>query len=217
MASATKQNALRDWHLAWASPRLLPVSVQVDLCGGPNAGHDTSGQRLLASARRVATVPATPSDLLGPRAGRVWRFRTLDVPLVALKAAGAAGGGSVNDAYLAGLLGGLARYHDAMGAPITDLPVAVPVSLRRPDDPHGGNRFTAVQIAGPASIAGPLERIAAIRAQILSARVEPALGLIGLAAPAVLSRLPADLAHAARGRMGLQADLSAPHPKPPCC
>src|SRR2546423_14779940 len=95
-----------------------------------------------------------------------------------------------------------------MGAPITDVPVAVPVSLRRPDDPHGGNRFTAVQIAGPASIAGPLERIAAIRAQILSARVEPALDLIGLAAP-VISRLPADLVHAARGRMGPQADPSA--------
>ena len=191
--------------LPGAARRLAPALGRMAVHPRASAA---AGQRLLASARRVATVPATPSDLLGLRAGRVWRFRTLDVPLVALKAAGAAGGGSVNDAYLAGLLGGLARYHDAMGAPITDLPVAVPVSLRRPDDPHGGNRFTAVQIAGPASIAGPLERIAAIRAQILSARVEPALGLIGLAAP-VLSRLPADLAHAARGRMGLQADLSA--------
>lgn len=168
----------------------------------------TAAQRLLASARRVATVPATASELLKPRSGRIWRFRTFDVPLAALKAAGAAGGGSVNDAYVAGLLGGLARYHEALGAPIQNVPVAMPVSMRRPDDPRGGNRFTAVQIAGPASVVAPLERIAVIRAETLRARAEPALGLVGLAAP-VLSRLPAEVAHAVRGLMGAQADLSA--------
>ena len=167
-----------------------------------------AGQRFLGSLRRVSSAPGTPSELLRPRTGRTWRFRTLEASLGELKAAGRAVGGSLNDAYLAALLGGLARYHDRFGAEVVDLPVAVPVSLRRPDDPQGGNRFTAVQIAGPATIADPLERMAAIRALILAARGEPALDLAGLAAP-VLSRLPADIAILARSRVGAQADLSA--------
>lgn len=171
-------------------------------------GTAAAAQRYAGSLRRVSSAPGTPSDLLRPRSGRTWRLRTLEVGLAELKAAGRSVGGSVNDAYLAGLLGGLARYHDHFGADAGDLPVAVPVSIRRPGDPEGGNRFTAVQIAGPAHLRDPSERMAAIRAQILAARAEPALDLAGAAAP-VLSRLPSELSILLRGRMGAQADLSA--------
>jgi hypothetical protein len=106
------------------------------------------------------------------------------------------------------LLGGFRRYHAHFGAEIGDIPVAIPVSLRRADDPMGGNRFSAAQIAGPASIGDPAERIAAIRGTVLAARAEPALDLAGLAAP-VLSRLPSEVAILARGHIGAQADLSA--------
>jgi diacylglycerol O-acyltransferase / wax synthase len=192
-------------ELPAAARSLVPALARI--VGRPR-GSAARGIRLLGSLRRVSSTPAAPSPLLRPRSGRAWRFQTVECRLDELKAAGRAAGGSVNDAYLAALLGGLRRYHAHFGAEIGDIPVAIPVSLRRADDPMGGNRFSAAQIAGPASIADPAERIAAIRGTVLAARAEPALDLAGLAAP-VLSRLPSEVAILARAHIGAQADLSA--------
>ena len=149
-----------------------------------------------------------PSPLFAGRAGQPWRFEVLECPLAELKAAGRAAGASLNDAYLAALLGGLRLYHERHGVDLGTLPVAVPVSLRRADDPQGGNRFTAVMLAGPAGIRDPGERMAVIHGAVLSARAEPALDVAGLASP-VLSRLPSQVALAARGRVGAAADLAS--------
>jgi len=69
-------------------------------------------------------------------------------PLADLKAAGRAAGGSVNDAFLAALLGGFRRYHEHFGVPVDLLPMALPISLRTADDPAGGNRFAGARFAG---------------------------------------------------------------------
>ena len=69
--------------------------------------------------------------------------------LADLRAAAKAAGGSVNDAYLAALSGGLGRYHEALGLPVDELPMALPVSLRTADDPAAGNRITGITIAAP--------------------------------------------------------------------
>jgi hypothetical protein len=166
--------------------------------------------RLAASLRRVAGASAsgTPSPLLPQQAGRDWRFGTLECELADLKAAGRFVGGSVNDAYLSALLGGLRRYHEALGTELGDVPVVVPVSVRRPDDPIGGNHFTGAFFAGPSSIADPAERMAAIRGAILSVREEPALDLLGTLAPA-LNRLPAALLGRVLGGIAPRVELSA--------
>ena len=62
------------------------------------------------SLRRVLTPPpAERSPLLRGGGGVGYRFVLHDVPLSDLKAAGKAAGGSVNDAFLAGLLGAFRR------------------------------------------------------------------------------------------------------------
>src|SRR5205809_822989 len=70
------------------------------------------------SARRVLSPPpAEPSPLLRRRS-LVSRTVVLELPLADLRAAAKAVGGSVNDAYLAALCGGLGRYHEVLGVPV---------------------------------------------------------------------------------------------------
>jgi len=142
-----------------------------------------------ASARRVlGPPPVAPSPLLRRRS-LVSRTHVLEVPLADLRAAGKAAGGSVNDAYLAALSGGLGRYHEALGVPVGELPLALPVSLRTADDPAAGNRITGVTIAAPAGEPDPAERIQLIRAQVIARRAESAIDVLDRIAP-VLSLLP---------------------------
>lgn len=147
------------------------------------------------SARRVLSPqPAEQSPLLRRRS-LVSRTIVLELPLADLRTAAKSvevpGGGtaSVNDAYLAALCGGLARYHEALGVPVDAIPLALPVSLRGADDRASGNRFTGVTIAAPVGEPDPVERMRQVREQVVARRSEPALDVIGRLAPA-LSLLP---------------------------
>ncbi len=82
------------------------------------------------SLRRLwATDGADPSPLLRNRS-RSRQFAALDIPLAALKQAANEAGCTVNDAYLAGLLGGFRRYQRKQGAEPGNVPMAVPISVR---------------------------------------------------------------------------------------
>jgi diacylglycerol O-acyltransferase / wax synthase len=142
------------------------------------------------SLRRVLTPPPTErSRLLRGGGGVGYRFVLHDVPLSDLKAAGKAAGGSVNDAFLAGLLGAFRRYHEHHGVPVDLMPIGIPVSLRTSDDPAGGNRFAGARFAAPVGEPDPRTRIEIIREFVVTARAEPAIGFLDLVSP-TLSRLP---------------------------
>jgi hypothetical protein len=141
------------------------------------------------SARRVLGPPSVAPSPLLRRRSLVSRTHVLEVPLADLRAAAKAAGGSVNDAYLAALSGGLGRYHEALGVPVGELPLALPVSLRTADDPAAGNRITGVTIAAPVGESDPAERIRLVREQVIARRGEPALTVLDRIAP-VLSLLP---------------------------
>lgn len=143
------------------------------------------------SAVRVARQPADPSPLL-QRRSLATRSEVLDIRLSDLRKAAKVVGGSINDAYLAGLCGALGRYHQVLGASIETLPMGVPVSLRTEADAVGGNRYGGLNLAAPLSVADPVARMKEIRAQMARGRGEPALGLLGSVAP-VLNILPSVL------------------------
>ncbi|MFV0494284.1 wax ester/triacylglycerol synthase family O-acyltransferase [Mycobacterium sp.] len=144
-------------------------------------GYAVSGARVLNRA-------AEPSPLLRRRS-LTSRTEAIDLRLSDLHRAAKAGGGSINDAYLAGLCGALRRYHEALGMPITTLPMAVPVNLRSEGDAAGGNNFTGVNLAAPVGTVDPVSRMKKIRAQMTQRRDEPAMNIVGAMAP-VLSVLP---------------------------
>lgn len=83
------------------------------------------------------------------------RLLTFDVPFAGLHDVARQVGCHVNDAYLAGLIDGLRRYHEKAGAAPDHLRVTVPISQRSSDDAAGGNRITLVRIRGTGGGDGP--------------------------------------------------------------
>jgi WS/DGAT/MGAT family acyltransferase len=160
------------------------------------------------SLYRVLTPPSAAGSPLLAKRSLSWRFTALDVPFADLRAAGKTAGGSVNDAFLAALLGAYRRYHAAMGSPIDSIPMTIPISLRKPGEPQGGNRITAARFAAPVSTADPRARIEQVRALVLAARGEPALDAVGVISP-LMARLPGSLTARIAGPLTKANDLQA--------
>lgn len=114
---------------------------------GSVVGYAMSGARVLGPV-------ADPSPVLRRRSLSS-RSEAIDIKFGDLHRAAKAAGGSINDAYLAGLCGALRLYHEAKGVPIDALPMAVPVNLRSEADPAGGNRFAGVNLAAPIGLQDP--------------------------------------------------------------
>ncbi|MBB2991756.1 WS/DGAT/MGAT family acyltransferase [Mycolicibacterium iranicum] len=140
------------------------------------------------SGVRVVGPVADPSPILRRRSLSS-RSEAIDIAFGDLHRASKAAGGSINDAYLAGVCGALRLYHEAKGVPVDSLPMAVPVNLRSEDDPAGGNRFAGVNLAAPIGLADPEVRIKDIHSQMRSKREERAIDMVGAIAP-VVSFLP---------------------------
>jgi len=200
--------------VAASDPSPTPLSLVADglreeLVGGPARAIGAAGSALGAlgrvlrdpagtaeraldyglSLRRMLSPPAAERSPLLRGGGFGYRLVVHDVALAELKAAGKAAGGSVNDAFLAGVLGAFRRYHEHCGQPVDQLPMAIPISLRDSGDPMGGNKFTGARFVAPMGEADPHTRIQLIREFILNVRAEPAIGFLGLISP-VLSKLP---------------------------
>ncbi len=116
-------------------------------------------------------------------------FEAVDVPLAALHDAGARHGGTLNDAFLAALAGGMRRYHEHHTACVNWLRLTMPVSVRLPDDELAGNRVTLVRLDLPVGITDPVRRLAVVHAICDAERHEPALRR-SEAIAGVLNRLP---------------------------
>jgi diacylglycerol O-acyltransferase len=158
------------------------------------------------SGGRVVSMVAEPSPLLRRRSLST-RSEAIDIRLADLRAAAKAAGGSINDAYLAGVCGALRMYHEAMGVPVDTLPMAVPVNIRSEADPAGGNRFAGVNLAAPIGVVDPTARILQIRAQMTERREEPAIDVMTAVAP-VLAVLPTALLESVIGSI-VASDVQA--------
>ena len=150
-----------------------------------------------------ATVPHSP----------IMRARTLarslgtfDVPLDDLKRAGKAAGGSLNDAFVAGVVGGLARYHELHGEHVDDLRMVMPINLRETSAALGGNHFTPARFLVPMTIKDPAERIVELGRITRLVRDEPAVALTDALA-GVLNQLPTTVTTAVFGAMLKGADF----------
>lgn len=126
----------------------------------------STAARLLSTGRSAAEVLAPANRLLSPvmtGRGLRRRYAPVDVPLARLKLAGRVAGGTVNDAFLGAVTGGLRRYHELHGRPVEALRVTLPISTRAEGDPEEGNRIALVRYVVPVGIADPVRRIQADR------------------------------------------------------
>lgn len=151
---------------------------------------DHAAQFAASAARVLAPPPTGTSELMRMGSRTRWAYGTLSCDLLELRAAAKAVGGTINDAYVCSILGGLRIYHEKSGLEVGDLVLNMPVSMRRGDDLRGGNRFAAAFLTAPASIVDPVERMKALREVVEQVSGEPALDFFSLVLP-VLNRAPA--------------------------
>jgi hypothetical protein len=140
--------------------------------------------RMAASAVRMLRPHRGPLSPLMTGRGTTYTSMTLDVPFEAVRAAAKTHGGTLNDAFLAAVTGGLRRYHEHHGSEVGALRVNVPVSLRAEGQ---GATVNAVSIARVELDAGETDvaaRFADASTAVRDARDEPMLPLADLAADA---------------------------------
>jgi WS/DGAT/MGAT family acyltransferase len=144
----------------------------------------TSLVRLLSPS----TAPLSP--LMTSRSLSV-HFDELDFPIDSLKKASKVVSGRLNDAFVAGVAGGLRRYHEKHGCEVDSLRMTMPINVRNATTANvAGNQFVPARFPVPVGIDDPIERMAAIRLLVEHERAEPALMLTDAIAN-VLNRLPA--------------------------
>ena len=136
-----------------AAPKLLFNAIRRPLQTAASAGE------LAASVyRTMRPVTETGSPLMKDRT-LVRRLAVHEVPLPKLKEAAHRSGGALNDAFVAGITGGLRRYHELHGVTVGDLHLTMPISVRKDGDDMGGNHITLARFDVPAGVADPAERI----------------------------------------------------------
>jgi diacylglycerol O-acyltransferase len=133
---------------------------------------------VVAIASSLGRFVAPVSDTLSP----IMKRRSLDrylglfeVDHADLKRAGAVVGGTLNDAFVSAISGGLRRYHELHNAPVAELRVTMPISLRREGDPEGGNRITLERFTVPVGEGNPAVRVQVTGWRCRAARYEEAL------------------------------------------
>jgi len=129
------------------------------------------------------------------------RLDTLELSTEKLRAAAKLVDGKLNDAFVAGVAGGLRLYHEAHGAPVESLRMTMPINVREGETAKvAGNQFAPARFPVPVGIVDPRERMAKIRTLVAEQRAEPALGMVADVS-GVLNRLPAAVTTSLFGSM----------------
>jgi WS/DGAT/MGAT family acyltransferase len=155
-----------------------------------NAAKNPVGVAQSAS-RQLLVTDQSKSPLWHGKRSMGRRFDILRADLDAAKAAGKKLGGTLNDLYVTGVAGGVGAYHRALGAPVEELRMSMPISTRT-DKSAGGNSFAPTRVVVPVAIEHPAERFNAIRERISGVRDEQALSMAG-SLTGLLTSLPSPL------------------------
>lgn len=183
------------------------MSATLATVGDPRGAPARAGEALggaRAALRQIAVTEPARSPLWRERSLRR-RIEVLRVPLAEAREVGERLGGTVNDWFVTGATGAAGAYHRAVGSPVDELRMAMPVSTRRASgatSTSGANSFTPTRVLVPAGIVDPALRFDAVRSALRVDRGERALGsvsrLVGM-----LSVLPAPvLTRVARQQVG---------------
>lgn len=189
IAAVLFDNLQRPGHGASAPSRSLAVRPRAV----PAVRHPV--KTALAAVPTALSIYRAARPIAGPRSP-IMRSRTptrhldiLEVSRTALQLAGRAAGGSLNDAFVAAVAGGLRRYHECHGVSVEELVMSMPISIRNQQDAAGGNRATLMRLAVPVGITDPALRIREVHERTSKAKREKSLAYTQLIA-ASLNAMP---------------------------
>jgi WS/DGAT/MGAT family acyltransferase len=153
------------------------------------AGRELA-EALASVARLLQPVSEPLSPLLRGRSMRL-HLDVLSVPLPRLKAAAKQARGTLNDAFVSGVVEGLRRYHERHGVAVERLRMTMPINVREGEaGRRAGNQFVPARLEVPTDVLDPVERMRRIGETVRRARAEPALPLVDEIS-SFLNRFPA--------------------------
>jgi diacylglycerol O-acyltransferase len=155
-----------------------------DVIRHPMQTAASAGELTASVYRTMRPVRETGSPLMKERT-LVRQLSVHEVPLAGLKEAAHRSGGALNDAFVAGIAGGLRRYHERHGVSVGDLHLTMPISIRTEDDDEGGNHITLARFDVPVGVADPAERISETRERTTRVRNERSTPYIQIIAGAM--------------------------------
>ena len=176
----------------WAPAARAAARLVGDLLTHPDRQVRAAGRLARSVTRTLAPSRGDGSPALVGRSLDRWLSVT-ERPLDALRRAADTAGGTVNDVLLAAVAGALDAYHRRQHEPVRTVRVTMPISVRCPDDPPGGNRFVPARFTLPVDDPDPRARVLVARALVRRWRAEPALASSNAVA-AALDLLPPALA-----------------------
>lgn len=154
--------------------------------------------------RQLAVTEAARSPLWTQRSLRR-RLEVLSIPVSEAKDVAGRLGGTVNDWFVTGATGAAGAYHRALGAPVEELRMAMPVSTRSGTSEgrgDGTNHFAPTRSLVPSGIEDPVRRFDAVQAVLRRNRTERAVGSVDRLA-GLLAVLPTPvLTRVARQQVG---------------
>jgi WS/DGAT/MGAT family acyltransferase len=156
-----------------AADTAVPIATRA-LTDPMGAAEDVA--HVLKSVARFLAVPSRPMSPLMTGRSINYHFVTFELPLAELKAAAKPHGLSLNDAFIAAVMGGLRIYHERRDEPVAELRCNMPISLRNPERP-AQNAVTIARFEVPVGIVDPVERMHAVRRIVDGWKREPALHL----------------------------------------
>jgi diacylglycerol O-acyltransferase / wax synthase len=163
-----------------------PLGLAAGAVSGAVGALASPGEAPARTARAVATTGSLLRQLAVTDGARspLWtgrslrrRLEVLSVPLDDAKRAAKALGGTLNDVFVTAAAGGAGAYHRAMGKPVGELRMAMPVSTRT-GRAVGGNAFTPTRALVPAGVEDPARRFTMVRDRLAALKAEPGVGLI---------------------------------------
>jgi WS/DGAT/MGAT family acyltransferase len=185
------------------------------LVTNPIASAQAAAEAISSLGRLLRPVGEPLSPIMRGRSLSV-RFDKLEFSVDALRAASKRVDGKLNDAFVAGVAGGLRLYHEAHGAPIEAIRMSMPINIRDANsEAVAGNQFVPARFPIPVGEVDPLERMRRIRGLVGAQRAERGLPMIeGVAG--VLTRLPAAFATELFGSVQRGVDITTSNvPGPP--
>ncbi|MGD9704470.1 MAG: wax ester/triacylglycerol synthase domain-containing protein [Acidimicrobiia bacterium] len=194
-------------RLAGWSMTAVPKAASAAMLHPARAASDAA--RTARSIIKLVRPARTPLSSVMNGRGLSRRLAAMEISLDELRAAGHAGGGTMNDAFLAALTGGMRHYHVLHGVEPDHVRVTMPINLRKSDhDTIGNNRFTPARFALPIDVTDPLLRMKQLGALARSWQHEPGLKYTDIVA-GVLNALPEPMTAAALGSMLKAIDFVA--------
>jgi WS/DGAT/MGAT family acyltransferase len=149
-----------------------------ELLSDPRGALEEARATVESIGRSLRPVTEPMSPIMRER-GMALRLSGFHVRLPDLKRAGEALGGTLNDAFVTAIAGGLRLYHEKRGAPVDELRMTMPINLREGEKGRkAGNQFAPARFLVPVGIEDPAARLREIQSRVREQRGERALPFI---------------------------------------